>query len=79
VAERDAAQIRVEIEQARTELASSVDQLTERLAPQRLVDQTKATLKEKAMSPAGKAVLGGAAVLVTLLVVRNLRRSRRDG
>lgn len=77
MAERDAAEIRAEIEQARTQLASSVDQLTERLAPQRLVDEAKTSLKEKAMSPAGKAVLGGAGVLLTLLVIRNLRRSRR--
>lgn len=78
MAERSAAEIRAEIEQARTQLASSVDQLTDRLAPQRLVSDTKATLKEKATSPAGLAVLGGTGVLLTLLVIRNLRRSRRD-
>ncbi len=76
MAERSAAQIRAEIEGARTELASSVDQLTDRLAPQRLVNETKATLKEKALSPAGKAVIGGSAALLTLLVIRNLRKSR---
>lgn len=77
MAERSAAEIRAEIEGARNQLASSVDQLTDRLAPQRLVNETKATLKEKALSPAGKAVIGGSAVLLTLLVIRNLRKSRR--
>jgi F0F1-type ATP synthase membrane subunit b/b' len=77
VAEREAAEIRADIEQARNQLASSVDQLTDRLAPQRLVEETKLSIKQKAMSPAGKAVLGGAGVLLTLLVIRNLRRSRR--
>ena len=76
--ERDAAEIRAEIEQARTQLASSVDQLTERLAPHRLVDEAKTSITEKAKSPVGMAVIGGAGVLLTLLVIRNLRRSRRD-
>jgi len=77
VADRNAAEIRAELDQARDRLAASVDELTDRLAPQRLVDQAKSTLREKASSPAGKAVIGGAGVLLTLLVIRNLRRSRR--
>ena len=78
MAERSAAEIRAEIEQARSQLASSVDQLTDRLAPQRLVSETKANIKQKATSPAGKAVIAGTGVLLTLLVIRNLRKSRRD-
>jgi hypothetical protein len=76
--QRDTEQIRAEIEQARDQLAVTVDQLAERLAPQRLVDRFKAAAKAKAMSPAGKAVIGGSAVLLTVMVVRNLRRSRRS-
>lgn len=75
--QRDAAEIRAEIESARDKLAVTVDQLSDRLAPARLMDQAKATVKQKALSPAGKAVIGGAGVLLTLLVIRNLRRSRR--
>lgn len=78
MAERDAAEIRAELEQARAQLASSVDQLTDRLAPQRLVNEAKTSIVTKATSPAGLAVLGGTGVLLTLLVIRNLRRSRRD-
>jgi hypothetical protein len=73
---REAAEIRAEIEQARDRLAGSVDQLTDRLAPQRLVQEAKSSLKEKANSPAGRAVIAGTGVLLTLLVIRNLRRSK---
>jgi hypothetical protein len=76
--QRDSAEIRAEIENARDKLAVSVDQLADRLAPSRLVEETKASIKEKAMSPAGKAVIGGTGVLLTLLIIRNLRKSRRS-
>jgi F0F1-type ATP synthase membrane subunit b/b' len=76
-AERSATEIRTEIEQARTQLAGAVDQLADRLAPKRLAGRAKQELRAKASTPAGKAVIGGGAVLLTLLVVRNLRRSRR--
>jgi hypothetical protein len=68
VAEREAAEIRIELDQARERL--------DRLAPQRLMDQTKTKLQAKATSPVGIAVLAGTGLLLTLLVVRNLRRSR---
>ena len=75
--QRDAKEIRAEIEQARDQLAGTVDQLVVRLSPRRLADQAKAALKAKATSPRGKAVLGGGAVLLTLLAIHNVRRSRR--
>lgn len=77
MAEREAVEIRLELDQARDRLATSVDQLAERLAPQRLMSQVKANLLAKASSPVGMAVLGSTGLLVTVLVVRNLRRSRR--
>ena len=76
--QRDASEIRAEIEQARDQLAITVDQLAERLAPKRIIDDVKTTLKEKAQTPQGKAVLGGAGLLLTVLMIRNLRRSHRD-
>ncbi|HEU5270868.1 MAG TPA: DUF3618 domain-containing protein [Jatrophihabitans sp.] len=76
MAERSAAEIRIELDQARDQLATSVDQLADRLAPQRMMTDVKAKLVAKATSPAGMAVLGGTGLLLTLLVVRNLRRSR---
>jgi hypothetical protein len=76
--QRDASEIRAEIEQARDQLAVAVDQLADRLAPKRLIDDVKTTLKQKAQTPEGKAVLGGAGLLLGMLVIRNLRRSRRN-
>ncbi len=75
--QRDASDIRAEIEQARDQLAVTVDQLADRLAPKRLVDEFKASVKQKASTPAGKAVIGGAGLLIGVVIIRNLRRSRR--
>jgi len=77
VAERSAAEIRIELDEARDQLATSVDQLADRLAPQRVMDDVKAKLMAKATSPVGMAVLGSAGLLLTALVIRNLRRGRR--
>lgn len=76
--QRDASEIRAEIEQARDQLAITVDQLADRLAPKRLIDDVKTSLKQKAMTPQGKAVLGGTGLLLSVLMIRNLRRSRRN-
>lgn len=74
---RTAEDIQRDIEQARTSLASTVDQLAERTSPKRLAEETKKNLLAKAKSPAGQAVIGGAGVLVALLLVRRVRRYRR--
>lgn len=76
--QRDASQIRAEIEQARDQLAVTVDQLAVRLAPKKLVDDAKTTLKQKALTPEGKAVISGAGLLLSVMMIRNLRRSRRE-
>jgi hypothetical protein len=73
--ERSADQIQRDIEQARVTLATSVDQLAYRTNPKRVVEQVKATVKDKATTPQGKAVIGAAGLIVVLLVVRRLRRS----
>jgi uncharacterized protein DUF3618 len=77
VAERNTTAVRAEIEQARDQLAVTIDQIAERLDPTRIADRAKASLREKLTSPVGMAVVGGTAALLTVLVVRNLRRSRR--
>jgi hypothetical protein len=76
-AERNARAIRTEIEQARDQLATTVDQLADRLAPKRLADEAKASAKQKLTSPTGMAIVGGTVLLLTIVAVRNLRRSRR--
>jgi hypothetical protein len=75
--ERTPAEIQREIEQARVNLASAVDQLAVRTSPKRLAAQAKATLMEKAMSPQGKKAIGGsvAAILVILILAR-VRKAR---
>ena len=74
MAARTAEEIQGEIEQARDALAVAVDQLAVRANPKRLVDETKQKLIERAKSPAGQAVIGGAGVLVLIVVVRRFRK-----
>lgn len=72
--ERSAEEIQRDIEQARTALAGAVDQLAERTSPKRLVAQVKATVRQQAQTPAGKAAIGAAGVLVALLIIRRIRK-----
>ena len=72
--ERSAEEIQRDIEQARTALAGAVDQLAERTSPKRLVAQVKATVRQQAQTPAGKAVIGAAGALVVLLIIRRIRK-----
>lgn len=74
---RDPETIQREIEQTRDALASTLDQLAERASPKRLVERGREKAVELATSPAGKAALGAVGLMVTLLVVRRVRRVRR--
>ncbi|MGI8695812.1 MAG: DUF3618 domain-containing protein [Mycobacteriales bacterium] len=73
---RDPQVIEREIEQARDRLAATVEELSMRVAPETLTEKAKATLREKAQSPAGKAVIGVAAGLTFLLVIKRFRDRR---
>ena len=73
MADRSADDIQREIEQARVSLANAVDQIAYRTSPKRLSEQAKQTLKEKAQSPQGKAVIGAAGAIVVLLIIRRIR------
>lgn len=68
--ERNAEQIQRDIEQSRVALAAAVDQLAYRGSPKRIVDRAK----EKAQSPAGRAVLAAAGGVVIVLVVLRVRK-----
>lgn len=72
--ERTADEIQRDIEQARASLADAVDQLAVRTNPRRLADDVKRSLKQKAQSPQGQAVIAGAGLLVVVLVVRRFRK-----
>ncbi len=75
--ERTAEEVQREIETARDALAVAVDQLAVKTSPKRIANEAKASLLEKAQSPAGKAVIGGVGVVVVLLIVRRIRGGKK--
>lgn len=76
MAERDAEQIQRDIERARVALGTAVDEIAYRTNPKRVADNAKTTLKQRAQTSQGKAVIAGAGVLLTLLIVRRVRRHK---
>jgi hypothetical protein len=72
VADRDPDTIKRDIDQAREQLASTVDTLAERANPSRLADDAKAAALRIIKKPAVVGSLVGAVVLV--LVVRRIRQ-----
>jgi Protein of unknown function (DUF3618) len=73
VAERDPDTIKQEIDQARDELASTVDSLAERANPRRLADDAKARAIGFVKKPAVAITLAGIAALAAALAVRKIR------
>ncbi|MFZ2177865.1 MAG: DUF3618 domain-containing protein [Rhodococcus sp. (in: high G+C Gram-positive bacteria)] len=71
---RDTESIERDIENARNQLASTLDELTVRTNPKRLVESTKRSLIVKLNEPAVKYGLIAAGVLVGLLVLRKALR-----
>lgn len=75
--DRTPTEIQRDIERARVDLASSLDQLAEQTSPKRLVNQARQSLIERATSPQGKKVIAGSvAVVVTILVLARVRTAR---
>lgn len=70
---RDPDQIQREIESSRTQLASTLDQLAERVSPKRLAGDAKDSAVTFFRSPPGYAVIGAVALLVALGVARRVR------
>jgi hypothetical protein len=75
---RDPETIQREIEQARDALAGTLDVLAERTSPKRLAAVGRERAIAAATSPPGLAVLTALGALTTVLVVRRIRRSRRE-
>jgi hypothetical protein len=73
VAERDPETIKQEIDQARDQLASTVDSLAERANPRRLADDAKARLIGFVKKPAVAISLAGIGTLTIVLVIRRIR------
>ncbi|MEU0793996.1 DUF3618 domain-containing protein [Amycolatopsis sp. NPDC005961] len=69
---RDPETIEREIEQARTALASTLDQLTVKADPKKLAESAKDGLRVKLDNPKVKYPLIGGGILVVVLLVRKL-------
>jgi Protein of unknown function (DUF3618) len=74
VAERDPDTIRQEIDQARDQLASTVDYLAERANPRRLADDAKARAIAFVKKPAVAISLAGIAAVAVALTIRRIRQ-----
>jgi hypothetical protein len=74
VADRDPDIIRQEIDQARDELALTVDTLAERANPRRIADDVKTGVVRFISKPAVAMSLAGLGAVLVVLFVRKLRR-----
>jgi hypothetical protein len=74
VVDRDPDTIKQDIDQAREQLASTVDSLAERANPSRIADDIKAGVVRFVKKPAVAISLAGIGALVLALVVRRIRR-----
>lgn len=72
--ERSADEIQRDIEGARVALAGAVDQIAQRTSPKRVMNELKSSLKQKAATPEGKAVLAGTGLLLAVLILRRAKK-----
>ncbi|HEX2284053.1 MAG TPA: DUF3618 domain-containing protein [Mycobacterium sp.] len=74
MADRDPDTIKQEIDQARDQLASTVDSLAERANPRKIADDLKAGVVRFVTKPAVAVSLAGVGAFAIFLVVRRFRR-----
>lgn len=74
MADRDPDTIKREIDQAREQLASTVDTLAERANPSRLADDAKAAAARFVKKPVVAVSLAGVGAVVLMLIVRRSRQ-----
>jgi hypothetical protein len=74
VADRDPDTIKQEIDQARDQLASTVDSLAERANPRRIADDLKAAVARFVRKPVVAVSLAGVGAVVVVLVVRRIKQ-----
>jgi hypothetical protein len=67
---RDTDRIEREIEAARNQLASTLDELSVRASPKRIAENTKQSLLAKMNEPPVKYTLIGVGAVVAVLIVR---------
>ena len=70
---RDPRQIQLEIDAARESLAATLDELAFRTSPSTLKTKGKAAVQRFLQTPAGKATVAGAGLLITLVIVNKIR------
>jgi hypothetical protein len=70
---RSPEQIQREIESSRAQLATTLDQLAERVSPKRLAGEAKDNTVAFLQTPPGYAAIGAVALLVALVVARRVR------
>ncbi|MGZ6816410.1 MAG: DUF3618 domain-containing protein [Mycobacteriaceae bacterium] len=71
---RDTDSIEREIDRARDQLASTLDELSTRTNPKRLVTRAKQSLRAKFDEPAVRLAVIGVGAVVAVLVLRSFRR-----
>ncbi len=74
MADRDPDTIRQDIDQARDQLAVTVDSLAERANPRRIADDVKARVVSLVKKPAVAMSLAGVGAVLVVLFVRKIRR-----
>ena len=74
MADRDPETIKKDIDQARDQLAATVDSLAVRANPQRIADDVKAQVVGFVTKPPVLASLAGIGVVVVVLVIRRIKR-----
>ena len=74
MADRDPDTIKRDIDQARDQLAATVDTLAVRANPQRIANDIKAGVLRFLKKPAVAASLAGVGAVVVVVVVRRVRR-----
>ena len=74
---RDPRQIQLEIDAARESLAATLDEIAFRTSPSRVKTKGREAVQRFLRTPAGKATLAGAGLLITLVIVNKIR-SRND-
>ena len=74
MADRDPETIRQDIDQARDQLALTVDNLAERANPRRIADDVKSAVIRFVKKPPVAISLAGIGAVLVVLFVRRLRR-----
>ena len=74
MADRDPDTIKRDIDQARDQLASTVDSLAERANPRKIADDLRAGVVRFVKKPAVAVSLAGVGAVVVVVVFRRIRR-----